>query len=89
MDIGRNGFNSQFCILNSKFLLPAAVLEAVKSIDYIFHLDAMVRISESDVKVKKMHENKINTQGTLTISEKAVRAALQGCFSKKISFVLC
>lgn len=84
MDIGRNGFNSQFCILNlsprdSKFLLLAAVREAVKGIDYIFHLAAMISVSESMQKPKECVE--INTQGTLTVLEEAVRAG-----AKKLLF---
>ena len=84
MDIGRNGFNSQFCILNlsprdSKFLLLAAVREAVKGIDYIFHLAAMISVPESMQKPKECVE--INTQGTLTVLEEAVRAG-----AKKLLF---
>lgn len=56
------------------------VKEAVKGVDYVFHLAAMISVPESMQKPQECVT--INTQGTLTVLEEAARAGVKKlCFS--------
>jgi UDP-glucose 4-epimerase len=54
--------------------------DAVKNVDFIFHLAAMISVPESMQKPRDCVE--INTQGTLVVLEEAARAGVKKlCFS--------
>lgn len=73
-----DGFQCQF--LEGSITDASAVKEAMRGIDYVFHLAAMISVPESMQKSKECVE--INTQGTLTILEEAARAGVKKlCFS--------
>jgi UDP-glucose 4-epimerase len=85
LDNLRSGFRKNLDGLQCRFIEgsvtdSAAVKEAVKGVDYIFHLAAMISVPESMQKPKECVE--INTQGTLTVLEEAARAGVKKlCFS--------
>jgi len=73
-----NGFECRF--IEGSVTDTVAVKEAVKGVDYLFHLAAMISVPESMQKPKECVE--INTQGTLTVLEEAARAGVKKlCFS--------
>lgn len=73
-----NGFNVEF--IEGSILDRAAVKKAVKGVDYVFHLAAMISVPESMQKPIECVE--LNAQGTLIVLEEAAAAgAKKLCFS--------
>jgi UDP-glucose 4-epimerase len=85
LDNFRSGFRGNLAgldctIIEGSVTDPAAVQEAVKGADYVFHLAAMISVPESMAKPRQCVE--INTQGTLVVLEEAARAGVKKlCFS--------
>ena len=85
LDNFRSGFKRNLDGFQCRFIEgsvtdTAAVKEAIKEVDYVFHLAAMISVPESMQKPKECVE--INTQGTLTVLEEATRAGVKKlCFS--------
>lgn len=85
LDNLRSGFRKNLAGLDCHLIEgsvtdPAAVREAVKGVDTVFHLAAMISVPESMSKPMECVE--INTQGTLTVLEESVRAGVKKlCFS--------
>jgi UDP-glucose 4-epimerase len=85
LDNLRSGFRKNLDDLRCRFIEgsvtdQAAVRDAVKGVDYIFHLAAMISVPESMTKPRECVE--INTQGTLTVLEEAAQAGVKKlCFS--------
>jgi UDP-glucose 4-epimerase len=67
------GFRCRF--IKASILDRAAVRRAVKGVDYIFHLAAMISVPES--MQKPVECNEINTVGTLVVLEEAARAGVK------------
>src|SRR5579859_7813921 len=63
------------CFIKASILDCAAVRRAVKGVDYIFHLAAMISVPES--MQKPVECNEINTVGTLVVLEEAARAKVK------------
>ena len=53
----------------------AKVAEAVKGVDYIFHLAALISVPESMEKIVECNE--INSLGTITVLEEAAKAGVK------------
>lgn len=85
LDNLRSGFKHNLDGLDCEFIAGSVtdrdvVKEAVKGIDYIFHLAAMISVPESMTNPTECVE--INTQGTLIMLEEAARAGVKKlCFS--------
>jgi UDP-glucose 4-epimerase len=85
LDNLRSGFRKNLDVFQYRFIESsvtdtAAVKEAIRGVDYIFHLAAMISVPESMQKPRECVE--INTQGTLTVLEEAARAGVKKlCFS--------
>lgn len=85
LDNLRTGFRKNLEGLECQFIEgsiidPSAVCLAVKGVDYVFHLAAMISVPESMANPKEYV--KINTQGTLTVLEEAAKAGVKKlCFS--------
>lgn len=85
LDNLRSGFRHNLDGLDCEFITGSVtdsvlVKEAVKGVDYIFHLAAMISVPESMQQPRQCVE--INTQGTLTVLEEAARAGVRKlCFS--------
>ena len=85
LDNLRSGFRKNLAGVNCRLIEgsvtdPAAVREAVKGVDTVFHLAAMISVPESMSKPRECVE--INTQGTLIVLEEAARAGVKKlCFS--------
>lgn len=85
LDNLRSGYRENLEGLKHEFIEDSvtdrsAVREAVKGIDYIFHLAAMISVPESMEKPIECVE--INTTGTLVVLEEAARAGVKKlCFS--------
>lgn len=85
LDNLRTGFRKNidgldFHLIEGSITDRDAVREAVKGVDYVFHLAAMISVPESMQKPQECVE--INTQGTLTVLEEAARAGVKKlCFS--------
>lgn len=80
LDNLRSGFTRNLDGLACRFIEGsvtdrAAVKEAVRGVDYVFHLAAMVSVPESMHKPIECVE--INTQGTLVVLEEAARAGVK------------
>jgi UDP-glucose 4-epimerase len=80
LDNFRSGFRHNLDGLNCRLIEgsvtdPAAVQDAVKGVDYIFHLAAMISVPESMGKPKDCVE--INTQGTLNVLDAAAKAGVK------------
>ena len=65
----------QYRFIKASILDRAAVRRAVKGVDYIFHLAAMISVPES--MQKPVECNEINTVGTLVVLEEAARAGVK------------
>jgi UDP-glucose 4-epimerase len=85
LDNLRSGFKANLNGLNCEFIEGSitdrdVVKEAVKGIDYIFHLAAMISVPESMTNPTECV--RINTTGTLIVLEEAARAGVKKlCFS--------
>ncbi len=85
MDNLRSGFKRNLDGLQCTFIEGsvtdrAVVKDAVKGVDYIFHLAAMISVPESMMNPTECVE--INTQGTLIILEEAAKVGVKKlCFS--------
>lgn len=85
LDNLRTGFHRNLSNFNCRLIEGSitdrdAVKDAVKGVDYIFHLAAMISVPESMQKPQECVQ--INTQGTLTVLEEAARAGVKKlCFS--------
>ena len=84
LDNLRSGFERNLARLKHRFIKASildrrAVRRAMKGVDFVFHLAAMVSVHES--MSKPIECNAINTAGTLVVLEEAVRAKV-----KKIVF---
>lgn len=85
LDNLRSGFKRNLEGLQCEFIAGSVtdsdlVKEAVKGVDYIFHLAAMISVPESMQQPRDCVE--INTQGTLVVLEAAARAGVKKlCFS--------
>jgi nucleoside-diphosphate-sugar epimerase len=80
LDNLRSGFKHNLTDFDHKFIQAsvldrAAVRRAVKGVDFIFHLAAMIGVPESMQNPLECSE--INTQGTLTVLEEAARAKVK------------
>jgi UDP-glucose 4-epimerase len=67
------GFNCEF--IEGSVLDRDLVRQAVRDVDYIFHLAAMISVPES--MQKPVECNEINTTGTLVVLEEAARAKVK------------
>jgi nucleoside-diphosphate-sugar epimerase len=67
------GFRHEF--IRASVLDRAAVRRAMKSVDFVFHLAAMVSVPES--MQKPIECNEINSAGTLVVLEEAARAKVK------------
>jgi UDP-glucose 4-epimerase len=67
------GFEHEF--IRASVLDRAAVRRAMKGIDYVFHLAAMISVPESMAKPAEC--NALNTEGTLVVLEEAARAKVK------------
>jgi UDP-glucose 4-epimerase len=73
-----DGFSCTF--IEGSVTDSSTVRDAVKNVDFIFHLAAMISVPESMQKPRDCVE--INTQGTLVVLEEAARAGVKKlCFS--------
>ena len=73
-----NGFNVEF--IKGSILDRAAVKKALKGVDYVFHLAAMISVPESMQKPIECLE--LHAQGTLIVLEEAAAAGVKKlCFS--------
>ncbi|HEY2083743.1 MAG TPA: NAD-dependent epimerase/dehydratase family protein [Verrucomicrobiae bacterium] len=77
LDNLRSGFRRNLAGLDHEFIRAsvldrAAVRRAMKGIDFVFHLAAMISVPES--MAKPVECNTINTKGTLVVLEEAARA---------------
>ena len=85
LDNLRSGYRENLDGLDIEFIEGSitdrqAVKEAVRNIDYVFHLAAMISVPESMVKPIECVE--INTQGTLNVLQEAASAGVKKvCFS--------
>ena len=68
-----NGLNCE--LIEGDVSDRATVAEAVKGIDYIFHLAALVSVPESMEKIVEC--NKINAEGTIILLEEAAKAGVK------------
>lgn len=68
-----DGFQREF--VSGSILDREAVRAAVRGVDYVFHLAAMISVPES--MSKPVECNEINTVGTLIVLEEAARAGVQ------------
>src|SRR5579863_5342249 len=68
-----NGLVHEF--FHASILDRDAVREAVRGVDYIFHLAAMISVPESMAKPVECDE--INTKGTLVVLEEAAKAGVK------------
>lgn len=80
LDNLRSGFQRNLNGLQHEFIQASvldreAVREAVRGVDYVFHLAAMISVPESMAKPLECDE--INTRGTLVILEEAARAGVK------------
>src|SRR6185503_4557570 len=64
-----NGFHVEF--IEGSILDREAVRRAIKGVDYVFHLAAMISVPES--MQKPIECNELNTTGTLIMLEEAER----------------
>jgi UDP-glucose 4-epimerase len=67
------GFKHEF--IEASILDRAAVRRAVKGVDYVFHLAAMISVPES--MLKPVECNELNTNGTLVVLEEAALAGVK------------
>ena len=73
-----DGFKVEF--MNGSILDRSAVKEAVKGVDYIFHMAAMISVPESMMKPVECVQ--LNTEGTIIVLEEAAAAGVKKlCFS--------
>jgi UDP-glucose 4-epimerase len=80
LDNFRSGFRRNLEGLNCRLMEgsitdPAIVAEAVKGVDYIFHLAAMISVPESMFKPQECVQ--INTQGMLNVLQAAAKAGVK------------
>jgi nucleoside-diphosphate-sugar epimerase len=80
LDNLRSGFKRNLAGLKHEFIKAsvldrAAVRRAMKGVDYVFHLAAMISVPES--MQKPVECNEINTAGTLVVLEEAARAKVK------------
>ncbi|MGA7275373.1 MAG: NAD-dependent epimerase/dehydratase family protein [Candidatus Udaeobacter sp.] len=80
LDNLRSGFKSNLCGLDCRLIVGSIldrdlVREAMKGVDFVFHLAAMVSVQESMRKPNECAE--INTQGTAIVLEEAARAGVK------------
>ena len=71
----RNLGGSKHAFIEASILDRAAVRQAMQDVDYVFHLAAMVSVSESID--KPVECNEINTKGTLILLEEAAGAGVK------------
>src|SRR6478609_700101 len=67
------GFDNEF--IEGSILDRDVVRRAVQSVDYIFHLAAMISVPES--MAKPIECNELNTTGTLIVLEEAAKAGVK------------
>jgi len=80
LDNLRSGFRRNLAGFQHKFIEAsildrAAVRRAMKGVDFVFHLAAMISVPES--MQKPVECNEINTRGTLVVLEEATRAKVK------------
>jgi UDP-glucose 4-epimerase len=80
LDNLRSGFQRNLDGLRCEFIAGSildrdAVRSAMRGVDYVFHLAAMVGVPESMQKPDECEQ--LNTQGTLTVLEEAARAGVK------------
>lgn len=80
LDNLRSGFKHNLAGLQHEFIQASildrdAVRKAVRGVDYVFHLAAMISVPES--MAKPVECNHINTNGTLVVLEEAARAGVK------------
>jgi UDP-glucose 4-epimerase len=80
LDNLRSGFKDNLTGLKHEFIEGSicdrsAVREAMKNVDYVFHLAAMISVPES--MLSPIECNEINTTGTLIVLEEAARAKVE------------
>jgi UDP-glucose 4-epimerase len=80
LDNLRSGFRHNLRGLPHEFIEAsvldrAAVRDALSGVDYVFHLAAMVSVTES--MAKPIECNEVNTKGTLVLLEEAARAGVK------------
>jgi len=85
LDNLRSGYRENLAGFDVEFIEGSVtdrkiVTEAVKGVDYVFHLAAMISVPESMEKIAECVE--INTQGTLNVLQEAADAGVKKlCFS--------
>ena len=80
LDNLRSGFKSNLCGLDCQLIIGSIldrdlVREAIKGVDFVFHLAAMVSVLESVQKPNECAE--INARGTAVVLEEAARAGVK------------
>lgn len=80
LDNLRSGFKLNLAGLQHEFIQASvldrdAVRKAVRGVDYVFHLAAMISVPES--MAKPVECNHLNTNGTLVVLEEAARAGVK------------